>query len=138
MAEVQSYLFDFNRVDSFFDEWNKKFDVEDMNGSNNFEIVVSSYSSNNIDECLNANGTLNTTVVTGTYSQNLALTWANNTIKVAFDVTFNFGDNIVPLKSAFIRDKSTGYVMGYSIFMNTFNVTNQLVVDAETVLWSIE
>lgn len=135
---MQSYIFDFSRVDTFFDEWNKKFDVEDMNGSNNFEVVVSSYSPNNINECLNADGTLNTSVVTGIYSQNLALLWANNIIKVAFDVTFNFGNNIVPLKSAFIRDKVTGYVMGYSIFMNTFNVTNQLIIDAETILWSIE
>ena len=138
MTEVQSYLFDFNRVSTFFDEWNNKFSVSDMDGSNKFEVVVSSYSPNNINECLNANGTLNTSVVTGTYSQNLPLTWANDTIKVAFDVTFNFGTSIVPLKSLFIKHKSIGYVMGYSIFMATFNVTNQLVLDADTVLWSIE
>ena len=134
----QSYLFDFYRVDTFFEQFNKKFDVSDMDGTNNFEIVVSSYSPNNINECLNSNGTLNTSVVTGTYVQNLPLTWANNTVKVAFDVTFNFGTSVVPLKSLFIRDKSTGYVMGYSIFMTTFNVTNQLVLDADTILWSIE
>ena len=134
----QSYLFDFYRVDTFFEQFNKKFEVADMDGSNNFEIVVSSYSPNNISECLNSNGTLNTSVVTGTYVQNLPLLWANNTVKVAFDVTFNFGTSIVPLKSLFIRDKTTGYVMGYSIFMTTFNVTNQLVLDADTILWSIE
>ena len=134
----QSYLFDFNRVDTFFEEFNKKFNLSDMDGTNNFEIVVSSYSPSNISECLNANGTLNTSVVTGTTAQNLPLLWTNNTIKVAFDVTFNFGTNIVPLKSLFIRDKTTGYVMGYSIFMNTFNVTNQMVFDADTDLWSIE
>ena len=134
----QSYLFDFYRVDTFFEQFNKKFDVSDMDGTNNFEIVVSSYSPNNISECLNNDGTLNTTVVTGTYVQNLPLLWANNTVKVAFDVTFDFSTNIVPLKSLFIRDKSTGYVMGYSIFMNTFNVTNQMVFDADTILWSIE
>ena len=134
----QSYLFDFYRVDTFFEQFNKKFDVSDMDGTNNFEIVVSSYSPNNINECLNNDGTLNTSVVTGTYVQNLPLLWANNTVKVAFDVTFNFGTSIVPLKSLFIRDKTTGYVMGYSIFMTTFNVTNQLVLDADTILWSIE
>ena len=134
----QSYLFDFYRVDTFFEQFNKKFDVSDMDGTNNFEIVVSSYSPNNINECLNNNGTLNTSVVTGTYVQNLPLLWANNTVKVAFDVTFNFGTSVVPLKSLFIRDKTTGYVMGYSIFMTTFNVTNQLVLDADTILWSIE
>lgn len=135
---MQSYIVDFNRVDSFFDNWNKKFNVSDMNASNKFQIVLSSYSPNNIEECLNSNGTLNTTVVTGTYVQDVALTWANNTIKVAFDVTFSFGDNVVPLKSLFIRDKTTGFVMGYSIFMNTFNASNQLIFDANTVLWSIE
>ena len=134
----QSYLFDFYRVDTFFEQFNKKFDVSDMDGTNNFEIVVSSYSPNNISECLNNDGTLNTSVVTGTTVQNLPLLWANNTVKVAFDVTFDFSTNIVPLKSLFIRDKTTGYVMGYSIFMNTFNVTNQMVFDADTILWSIE
>ena len=137
MADVQSYIVDFKRVDSFFDEWNLKFKVADMNATNKFEVVVSSYSPNNIEECLNNDGTLSNTV-TGTYVENLALTWADNVIRVAFDVTFSFGDNVVPLKSLFIRDKVTGYVMGYSIFMNTFNVSNQMVLDANTILWSIE
>jgi len=137
MSEIQSYLFDFTEVDDFFDNWNVKFSTTDMDGSNKFQLVLASYSPTNISECLNANGTLNTTNVTGTRVLDCGLIWNNRTIKLAFDVDFNIGNSIVPLKAVFLRHKSTGYVMGYSININSFNITNHLIYDADSIFYSI-
>lgn len=136
MTEIQSYIFDFKRVKDFFEQWNIKFKVSEMNGANNFELVLASYSPSNIDECLTSNGTLNANV-TDTIVANLGLVWSNYEIRVANNVTFTIGDSTVPIKSVFVRHKNSGYVMGYCINQNAFNVTNQVIFDKDTIIWAI-
>jgi len=159
MAE-QSYLFDFTRVDTFFDYFNIAFFIDEMwqvNGYDEdtdsytydnviedacFELVLIEYGADNIDEYLTADGFLDTTAVEGIHRMDCGLDWYNRgdgeaTIELHDDVTFNIGDVNMPLKAILLINKSTNYVMGYSINTNPFSVTNQVVLDDDVIFWDI-
>ncbi len=135
MSEEQSFLFDFQRSPSFLDNFNVKFHLLEMNSSSNFQIVFSTYAPTNIQDCLNDDGTLNDDV-TIQESVDCSLKWENEIISVRNDVTWNIGDAYYPLKAVFVRNKSNGYVMGYSINITSFEVTNEVIFEEGTILWS--
>ena len=59
--------FKFIRVDSFFDDINREdcFDTEDMDGiTPNYKFVLAESCPQNINDCLDSDGTLDTSVVT--------------------------------------------------------------------------
>lgn len=135
MSEEQSFLFDFQRSPTFLDNMNVKFHLLEMNSSNNFQVVFSTYAPTNIQDCLNSDGTLNSDV-TIQESLDCSLKWENDIISIRNDVTWNIGDVYYPLKAVFIRNKSNGYVMGYSINITSFEVTNEVIFEEDTILWS--
>ena len=134
MSEVQSYIFDFQRVGDFFERWNVDFKATgDFGVSNKFEIVLASYSPNSIGDCLE-NGRLSSDVTIPTNGvQNCTLNWQDEVMSIANDVTFNFGTAIVPIKAVFIRNKASEVVLGYSINIRAFEVTNQVVFGKDTI-----
>lgn len=141
MSEVQSYLFDFQRSPSFFTNWNIKFLLSNMTNSENFSIVFCDYASDNINDCIDSNGILNTTNAHPIATIDCSLEWDGETeiITIRNDATWSIGDNHYPLKAVFICSKSTAnYVMGYCINMDNFEVTNQIKFEAGTILWSIK
>lgn len=135
MSEEQSFLFDFQRSPTFLDNMNVKFHLLEMNSSNNFQVVFSTYAPTNIEDCLNADGSLNSDVTIQS-SLDCSLKWENDIISIRNDVTWNIGDAYYPLKAVFIRNKSNGYVMGYSINITSFEVTNEVIFEEDTILWS--
>ena len=141
---TQSYLFNFSRIDTFYENININFNIADMTGAENkFEFVLSSYSYDNIEECIDSNGELKSEVITDeNYIVDCPLNWNNNddgtnTITLASDVEWDFGDEIVPVKAVFLRDATTGYVMGFSINMQPITVTNTLTFNEDTILWTV-
>lgn len=133
----QSFLFDFTRTDNFFDEWNNSFLTSEMSGGNNFQLVFCTDTPNNIKDCL-TNGRLNSDVTIATGGVvDCGLTWNNETISLTNDATFNIGDEEVTLKAVFLRHKQTGYVLYYSININAFDVTNEVIFDEGTIFLSI-
>ena len=64
----QSFLVDWSRTKDFWKDWNIKFKVEEMNGASNFEMLFTSYSYNNIDECLTDSNTLKPEVEAGIFN----------------------------------------------------------------------
>lgn len=134
---IHSYLFDFTRVPSFFENWNIKFKVLEMNDTNNFQLVFCDYSSDNISDCLNLDGTINTTNVNIAQTVDCSLKWENEVISIRNNTTWNIGNNKKLLKAVFLRHKNSGYVLGYSININSFDVTNTVTFEADTILWSI-
>ena len=140
MSEYTSYKWDFTRVPRFFVDWNKKFDIELMTAtSNNFQFVFSDYASSNISDCLNTNGTLSSNVnVLHTLDCALARNEECTVISVPNQVTWNIGTAVHPIKAVFLRQISTGYVLGYCIHENSFEVTNKVIVPENTILWSIQ
>ena len=136
---TQSYVFDFNRVDDFFDRWNVDFKtVGDFGVANRFEIVILKYAPSNISECL-SNGRLSSEIDTQSnrVKMDCTLKWSNEEITIANDVDFNLSTNVVPVKAIFIRHKSSGVVLGYSINISSFEVTNHMIFEKDTILWSI-
>lgn len=135
--EVQSYIFDFKRVPSFFENWNIQFTVNEMQlNSNKFQIVYCTHAPSNIYDCLNG-GVLSSDVTVGA-SIDLSLKYEDDTISVRNDCTWNAGTTVYSLKAIFIRHKGSGYVMGYSINNVSFDVSNTVKLEAGTVLWSFE
>lgn len=136
MSEI-SYIFDFKCNPSFFDHLNVDFALEDMDGStSNFNFYFCSTAPSNISECLNNDGTLKTSVLSTIGNVDCKLDWDGSFIKVATDTTLTI-TGIVPLKAIFIRDKTTGYVFGYTINSNSFEVSNEIVFEEDTILFSL-
>ena len=160
MAE-QSYNFDFSRVDDFFENFNIKFLVSDMNkydasgdlvgtAQSDFQLVLASYCPTNISDCLDSNGKLDTSAVTiakdssnNDLIEDIGLDWikdanGDGSIELTSACTFTIGDVNVPLKGVFLRTKdSNKYVMGYSISPVAFSVTNKVVFDEDVIFWNI-
>lgn len=140
-VELQSYIFDFSRVDSFYENMNLSFAIANMDGSANFEFVLSEHSPNNIEECLDSDGVLNTDVDEAMV-EDAKLMWNNNddgtnNITLDEEVLFDIGNDILQMKSLFVRDKTSGYVLGFSINVNTVSVTNKLIFEEDTILWTV-
>ena len=139
MTDTQSYIFDIKEVPSFFDDWNIKFRVMDMDGtSTKFKLVFSDYAPSNIEDCLNG-GILNTSQVNVASSVDCKLNWDKDSriISVKGDTVWNIGDNTYPLKAVFLCNKSDDYVLGYCIHITSFDVTNKVKIEDGTILWSI-
>jgi len=136
MSEVQSYLFDFQRVPLFFDNWNNQFTVAEMNASSNFQFVFSDYCPTNIEDCLSSGVLSDDVNVLATVD--CSLKWENEIISVRSDATWNISTSVYPLKAVFLRCKRTGFVLGYCINVNSFEVTNKVKIEGGTILWSIE
>lgn len=148
----QSYIFDFSRVPSFFEHFNIDFNVNEMyqiidgeasgTGSNAFELVWCSYGDgDNISDYLNSDGTLASTV-TIYDTEPCALDYVRDeygdaTIGLHESVEFTIGENNVPLKAIFLRNISTGYVLGYCINLVSFTVTYKAVFDEDVIFWDI-
>ena len=149
-----SYIFDFRRVPSFFENFNESFSISDMNLSKtaspvleNFQLVLASYCPENIDECLDEDGLLNTDVVIAKDENDndlivtvgldyLADEYGDATIELHDDATLDIGDINITFKAVFLTTLD-GYVMGYSINPVNFTVTNKVVFDDDVVFWDI-
>lgn len=138
-----SFLFDFSRVDSFYENLNSMFFISEMDGNSNYEFVLSEHTANNIEECVDSNGCLNENVdVNDDLVVPCCLTWSNNddgtnTISLTEDVVWSLGDDVVYMKSLFLRNASTGYVLGFCINLNTVSVSNELRLNEGTILWTV-
>ena len=147
----QSYSFDFARVPSFMENFNIAFFIDEMyktvdgtlvnEGENAYELVWVSYGYDNIQDYLDEFGNLKDDV-TIYDSVECTLEWIQDefgdaTVGLYDEVSFDIGDENVPLKALFLRDASTGYVMGYCINIYPFYVTNEAVFDGDIVFWDI-
>ena len=134
---TDSFIFDWHRPSDFWNQWNKKFKVEEMNGADNFEIVLASHCSDNIDDCLTDSGTIDTNNVTVLRTMPCGLLFEDNMIKLSDDIyTHTVQGEIYTLKAIFLRNRVSGYVVGYSIALGTFEYTNLFVFDEGTIFWS--
>ena len=159
MAE-QSFLFDFTRLDSFVENINTAFFIDEMfkvtgvdsetgnytyeddNIEDNFELVIIKYGGDNISEYIDSDGLLKSEIEADSMTETCALDYYNRgegnaTIELHDTVTFNIGDVNIPIKAVLLRSYSTGYVMGYSINTRSFSVTNEVVFDDDVIFWDI-
>ena len=138
---MQSYIFDFEKSPSFMRKWNKEFDVEDI-GTNCFNIVlVDDICDDNISDCLNQDGQLkydesHLKSVECSLVYNEDSDYDTSNIALANSVTVPFTtDEVFSMKGVFITNDA-GYVMGYSIYTTSINISN-LSFEKDLILWDI-
>ena len=146
---AESILFDFTKIDDFMelmiDDDNITTDLFD-GVTNNFKIVLAEACPANIDQCLDDDYTLNSSVktITGTnnYDGACALLWskgvnANRSISIAnSSVTYDLADNSYMLKGAFLCTNH-GKVLAYSINNASIVVNEQVIMPIDGMVWSI-
>lgn len=153
MAETErSYIFDFSRVPSFFAHMNVcddgiGFKLSDMDGETlNYELVICQSGGDNIGDYLDSDGLLDEATIdpqgTLLLSEDCSLKcnideYGDMQIRIGAETTFDIGEQNIPLKAIFLRDKATKYVMGYSINMVAFTVTNKVIFDEDVIFWDI-
>ena len=140
---TQSFPFDFQRTPNFFSMFNNNFHLTDMTSSanNSFQLVFASYCPNNIEDCLIGNYLDPSEVIIadgGSAIVSCDLLWDNDdeVIYLRDEVKWTVETGNTPLQGVFLRDKNSQVVMGYSIHPNPFDVSNEVSIRANTVLWS--
>lgn len=150
---MSDYIFDFTRVDSFLDDMNREgcFDTLDMDGRTpNYRMVLASDCPNDINECLDEDGTIDTekvTLVEGLNSEDgqCALLWSKGingerTISIAQStVNYDLGDKNENLKAVFLINvvEGSGYVLAYAINSFSFPIDGEVILPCDGMLWSL-
>jgi len=147
-----NYIFDFTRVDNFLDDMNREgcFDVNDMDGiTPNYRMVLASDCPNDIEECIDEDGTLNENVTLvenlGSEDGECSLLWSKGingerTISIGDStVNYDLGDNNDNLKAVFLVNtvEGSGYVLAYAINSYSFPIDGEVILPCDGVLWTI-
>ena len=147
-------LFDLIRVDSFMDDINREdcFDTRDMDGvTPNYKFILASHlKTQDINDCIDEDGTLNTTNVTiletdGNEDGQCSLIYGQGingerSISIGEStVSYDLGEDDVQIRGIFLVSiaNGSGYVMAYCILDKTINVDGSLVLPTDGLLWSI-
>ena len=140
MVEKQSYPFDLIRSPLFFDEFNVSFDKTDFDGTDNFQIVLSSICPDNISDCLNVDGTINGEV-TNVANSDIALELVvdderNRHILIKNDVSITLNEDI-DVKGVFIRKKSNGFVVFAMVNENAMRFCEKIIFESGNIILQI-
>lgn len=156
-------IFNFTRVDSFIDDINREdcFDTQDMDGITlNYKVVLVSDCADNIDDCIDSDGTLITpysldsgrpvgvNIIETENSDDgmCALTYSkgiNGARAISMGsslLTYDFGVDDVSVKGAFLVNVSngSGYVLAYAINNRGVDLTGTFTSPTDGVLWTLE
>ena len=148
---MSEYIFDFTRVDDFLDNINREgcFDTQDMDGlTPNYRMVLASDCPNDINECLDEDGTLNTdkvNIIQGLDSTDgqCALLWSKGingerTMSIAQStVVYDLGDRNEELKAVFLVNtvEGSGYVLAYAINSYSFPIDGEIILPCDGMIW---
>lgn len=151
---MSDYIFDFTRVDTFLDDINREgcFDTQDMDGlTPNYRMVLVSDCPNDIEECIDDDGTLDTekvNVIQGLDSSDgeCAMLWSKGingerTMSIAQStVNYDLGDRNEELKAVFLVNtvEGSGYVIAYAINSYSFPVDGEIILPCDGMIWSIK
>lgn len=148
---AESVLFSFTKVDKLLklmiDDDNITTDLFD-GITKNFRIVLVESCEDNVADNLNADGTLNTDVIsvingTGVNDGECALQWVdgvnnNTSISVASSsVHWTLDNNTYLLKGAFLVEAGTGKVFCYSINNAPMTVKKEITLPMDGMIWSV-
>lgn len=146
-----SILFSFTRVDNFHELMINREDITTslFDGvTPNFKIILAEQCNDNIRNCLNTDGTLNTNevvTIAGASENNgdCALLWSvgvnsNRAISIASNsVSYDLGDNSYMLKGAFLVCANSGVVLAYSINNVPIPISSSFTAPVDGMIWSI-
>lgn len=152
--------FKFIRVDNFLDDMNREdcFDTQDMDGvSPNFKFILASECSQDIQNCLDEDGTLRTpydsstdmgvTILEtdGVDDGLCSIMWnkginGERSMSIADStVSYDLGEDAVQFKGIFICAvaQGTGYVLAYCILDKPIEEDGTLILPVDGMIWSI-
>lgn len=151
MSDDTGYsVFEFTRSPTFHKHMNRDgyFDTLEMDGlTSNYEIVFANNCTDGFTGNVDEYGRLNNSVKILPYNKGdgdviLWCDWdayGNATIIInEKSLTVNFEDINLTLKALFLRDKSTGYVLAYSILTRPVPVSNQVVFPIDGAIWNLK
>ena len=141
---MQSYVFDFEKSPTFFQKWNKEFDVEDIGTNCFYFVLVDDICYDNFEECVDSEGHLKYDQSHWLYEEcYLEYTESENqdAIELTIDgtVTIDFEDLSIDdfdMKGCFILTDSE-YVVGYSINTRSLNISNKFIIEDGLKLFTI-
>jgi len=149
---MSDVIFEFTRVDSFLDDINREgcFDTNDMDGiTPNYRMVLASDCPNDINECIDEDGTLTDAVTLvenlGSNDGECCLLWSKGvngerTMSIASStVTYDLGDNRDSLKAVFLVNtvEGSGYVLAYAINSYAFSIDGEVILPCDGVVWTM-
>jgi hypothetical protein len=145
--------FKFSRVDNFLDDMNREdcFDTRDMDGlTPNYRFVLASECPQDIEECIDEDGTLrddNVTLVdtVGAEDGFCSLLWGKGvngerSISIADStVSYDLGEDDVNVRGIFLINiaDGTGYVLAYCILDKTLQFDGTLILPVDGLVWSM-
>lgn len=145
--------FKFSRVDNFLDDMNREdcFDTRDMDGlTPNYRFVLASECPQNIEECIDEDGTLRDDKVTlvdtvGAEDGFCSLLWGKGvngerSISIADStVSYDLGEDDVNVRGIFLINiaDGTGYVLAYCILDKTLQFDGTLILPVDGLVWSM-
>ncbi len=158
---MQSNAIEFIRVDNFLDDINRDgcFDTADMDGiSPNYQILLVSDCASNIEDCIDADGTLitpysstnntgaNIIDTLGDEDGYCSMLWSKGvngerTMSVADStVSYEFGEEPVKIKAFFLVNiaDGSGYVIAYAIMDKHIEKDTSLICPTDGMIWSIK
>lgn len=144
-------VFNFIRVDSFLDDINREdcFDTKDMDGvTPNYKFILASSCPDDINECIDEDGTLNDSVTIvdtiGIDDGYCSMLWSSGingerTMSVSDSVVnYSLGDTVVQVQACFLCNVAdgTGYVIAYAINNKAIEMTGDLIMPVDGVIWT--
>ena len=140
MTETQSYPFDLILVPDFRKKYNLSFSDDDFDGTNKWQLVISTICPDNIADCLNNNGLLNSSV-NNVANADIALQLVdqdetNSYVKIKNNVNITLNDD-VDVKGIFLRKKSNNYVLMAMINQTPMRFCEKIMFEKDNVLFQL-
>lgn len=141
-VEAKSYPFDFITTPLFIDNFNISYHKSDFDGTNKFQMVISTVCPDNIEECINSSGALDTDVVTIDAVTNIALILDDEDkydtcISIANTVTMNLPTD-VDVKGVFLRRNSSPYFVLFAMVNENPVRTNKIIFEEGNELLKVQ
>lgn len=141
MTETQSYPFDLILVPNAIKKYNLSYSDDDFDGTNKWQLVISTICPDNIEDCLNNNGLLNgsvNNVANGDIGLELVEQDATNSyVKIKNNVTITLNDD-VDVKGIFLRKKSpSNYVLMAMINQTPMRFCEKIMFEKDNILFQL-
>ena len=140
MTETQSYPFDLILVPNAIKKYNVSYSDSDFDGTNKWQLVISTICPDNIEDCLNNNGLLNgsvNNVANADIGIELVEQDATNShVKIKNNVTITLNDDI-DVKGIFLRKKSNNYVLMAMINQTPMRFCEKIMFEKDNILFQL-
>ena len=143
MTDIVSVPLDLVPTPLFRKKYNISYSDSDFDGTEKFEIVFSNLCPDNIPDCLNSNGTLNTTAVPDAdTSMDIALELVEQGdvacyVKIAETATVTLSED-VDVKGMFLRKKTGGFVLMAMVNQKPMRFCEGMTFEADNILFILE